>query len=174
MHRLPKYSWPLAIIAVIATLASFFFFTNPWAGRSKARFAEEVRFLLPRPDDETVSRYFDQLDTNHNGRISDAEFESLGRILSAFANRDRSPTELNVEDKEADYDRHAFQALPADSFPVFDDPKMTAAVDTTLDDQEYVIGVVCDGEAKAYPVSVMGRHELGNDVCGTTQIAVSW
>ena len=53
-------------------------------------------------------------------------------------------------------------------------PDMTAANDSSIDDQEYVIGVHCDGEAKAYPVAVMGRHELGNDICGETHITVSW
>ena len=51
---------------------------------------------------------------------------------------------------------------------------MLDADETTIDDQEYVIGIECDGEAKAYPIAVMGRHELGNDVCGKTPITVAW
>ncbi len=51
---------------------------------------------------------------------------------------------------------------------------MTAAKDSTLDDDEAIIGVVVEGEARAYPVAVMGHIELGNDTCGQTPFAVSW
>jgi len=37
-----------------------------------------------------------------------------------------------------------------------------------------VIGVRVGGAAKAYPVHVMGVHELVNDVCGDVPIAASW
>jgi hypothetical protein len=36
-----------------------------------------------------------------------------------------------------------------------------------------VIGIEIGGEAKAYPLVVMGSHELANDVCGGKPIAVS-
>jgi len=76
--------------------------------------------------------------------------------------------------KKSDYEKNAKQKVPKDAFPVFDDPKMTPASQSSLNDGELVIGVEVNGEAKAYPVSVMGRHELGNDVCGDTPITVAW
>lgn len=86
----------------------------------------------------------------------------------------RQQSQRDLNDKQGDYEKNSKRAAPKDAFPVLDNPTMTDAKDSTIDDQEYVIGVECDGEAKAYPVAVMGRHELGNDICGKTHITVSW
>lgn len=71
-----------------------------------------------------------------------------------------------------------FQAVPRDAFPVFDNPRMISAAEAERQgivfDRAAVIGVAHNGEAKAYPVAVMGVHELGNDVIGGVPIAVSW
>ena len=77
---------------------------------------------------------------------------------------------------EADFDRHARRAVPRDAFPVLTDPPMATAAqgDARLDDEDRVLGVVIAGEARAYPLRVMGRHELVNDTLGGTPIAVSW
>lgn len=77
---------------------------------------------------------------------------------------------------EEDYDRNARRAAPRDAFPVLDEPAMKSApeADRFLFDSEPVIGLTIGGEARAYPISVMGRHELANDTCGGKPIAVSW
>ena len=71
-----------------------------------------------------------------------------------------------------------YQAVPRDAFPVFDDPAMVSAEEAErrglVFDRAAVIGVAHNGEAKAYPVAVMGVHELGNDTIGGVPIAVSW
>ncbi len=71
-----------------------------------------------------------------------------------------------------------YQAVPRDAFPVFDDPQMLSAAEAEeqglVFDRDAVIGVAHGGEAKAYPVTVMGVHELGNDTIGGVPIAVSW
>jgi len=41
-------------------------------------------------------------------------------------------------------------------------------------DRDPVIGVSINGEATAYPVTVMGVHELGNDTVGGVPITVEW
>ena len=70
------------------------------------------------------------------------------------------------------------QAVPRDAFPVFDDPEMVPAAKGeemgVVFDRDPVIGVVLNGEAKAYPVTVMGVHELGNDTVGGVPITVEW
>ena len=70
-----------------------------------------------------------------------------------------------------------YQAVPRDAFPVFDDPPMVTAAEAEesglVFDRDAVIGVALNGEAKAYPVTVMGVHELGNDSVGGVPIAVS-
>ncbi len=71
-----------------------------------------------------------------------------------------------------------FQAVPRDAFPVFDDPRMLSAAEAEekqfVFDRDVIIGVAHNGEAKAYPVTIMGVHELGNDSIGGAPIAVSW
>ena len=71
-----------------------------------------------------------------------------------------------------------YQAVPRDAFPVFDDPKMLSAAEAekqgVIFDRDVVIGVAHNGEAKAYPITIMGVHELGNDTIGGVPIAVSW
>lgn len=71
-----------------------------------------------------------------------------------------------------------YQAVPRDAFPVFDDPAMMTAAEADargfLHDRAAVIGVAHNGEAKAYPITVMGVHELGNDTIGGVPIAVTW
>lgn len=70
------------------------------------------------------------------------------------------------------------QVVPRDAFPVFDNPKMLTAVDAeakgVIFDRDAVIGVARGREAKAYPVTIMGVHELGNDTIAGVPIAVSW
>lgn len=77
---------------------------------------------------------------------------------------------------EEDYDAKARQVVPRDRFPVLFDPPMKGVreADEALEDDELVIGVFLGGKAKAYPVQVMGVHELVNDVCGEVPIAASW
>ena len=71
-----------------------------------------------------------------------------------------------------------YQAVPRDAFPVFDDPPMMPAKQAEekglIFDRDAVIGVAHAGEAKAYPITIMGVHELGNDTIGGVPIAVSW
>ena len=71
-----------------------------------------------------------------------------------------------------------FEGMGRDAFPVFHNPRMLgaqAAEDSgRIFPRDAVIGVHHKGEAKAYPISIMGIHELGNDTIGGKPIAVSW
>ncbi len=65
-----------------------------------------------------------------------------------------------------------------DTFPVFNDPTMisgkAAEKQGVVFPRAAVIGVVINGDARAYPINIMGFHELGNDTVGGIPIAVSW
>lgn len=79
------------------------------------------------------------------------------------------------DDPEEDYARHSSQVKPRDWFPVLDHPELVEAKDSKgVLENEPVIGIVYGGEARAYPVSIMGVHELVNDTCGGVPLAVSW
>ena len=87
----------------------------------------------------------------------------------------RPAKDAPAKDIEADYDRRARRAVPRDAFPVLFDPTLTPADRATgIDDDEPVIGVERGGDARAYPISIMGRHELVNDTCHGDPIAASW
>lgn len=77
---------------------------------------------------------------------------------------------------EADFDANVRQVVERDYFPVLDEPETVtvAGVAKRLSAYDLVIGVVQNGEARAYPVAVMGKHELANDVVGGEPITVSW
>ncbi len=79
------------------------------------------------------------------------------------------------QDVAGEFQRNARRAAPRDAFPVFHDPALVPASRATgVRDEDWVIGVAIGDEAKAYPIAVMGVHELGNDTCGGEPIAVSW
>ena len=70
------------------------------------------------------------------------------------------------------------QAVPRDAFPVFDNPDLLtvreAEAMNLVRDLDAVIGITVGGEARAYPIDVMGIHELGNDTIAGIPIAVTW
>ena len=71
-----------------------------------------------------------------------------------------------------------FEGIHRDSFPVFNNPRMLTASQAeargVIYARDAVIGISMGGEAKAYPITVMGYHELGNDTLAGVPIAVSW
>jgi carotenoid cleavage dioxygenase-like enzyme len=66
--------------------------------------------------------------------------------------------------------------LPPDAIPAIHDPEMVPVPDVgeDLDDDDKVIGVVIDGEARAYPIRVLSAHEIVNDEIHGRPIAVTW
>ncbi|NEO06479.1 DUF3179 domain-containing protein [Moorena sp. SIO3I8] len=63
---------------------------------------------------------------------------------------------------------------PKDGIPSIDNPKFDTAQTTPFSKTETVIGVVINGEAKAYPFGVMNWHELVNDTVGGVNVSVSY
>jgi hypothetical protein len=66
--------------------------------------------------------------------------------------------------------------LPRDSIPAIDNPQFASAdeAEQFLDPDELVIGVVINGDARAYPIPILSVHEIVNDVVGGEAIAVTW
>jgi len=144
--------------------------------RTKEEFIKYVSERMGSADRDFLERLFRAVDTDGDGKVSAGEFakrrEALRKVRGG-GRADPKPPERK-DDPEADFGANSRRAAPRDAFPVLDRPKMTKAADARLGAAEPVIGVVVGGEARAYPVAVMGRHELANDVCGKVPIAVSW
>lgn len=66
------------------------------------------------------------------------------------------------------------QLLPRDGIQPIYDPVFAPATDVGWPDGTQVIGVAAGGEAKAYPVSYLDRHEMVNDVIAGDPILVTW
>ncbi|WP_417519866.1 DUF3179 domain-containing protein [Minwuia sp.] len=66
--------------------------------------------------------------------------------------------------------------VPAlDGIPSLDNPKLIAARDADyLKDQDLVFGVSINGDARAYPLRIMGWHEMFNDVVGGQPVALAY
>ncbi len=104
----------------------------------------------------------------------------VGLTLAAAAPAQRSPIQrmidLKLPDVEAIDGEAVRQVLPADAIPAIDKPRFASAAeaDRFLDDAEPVVGVVHNGEAKAYSLWHLDRHEVVNDQLGSDPVAVTW
>ncbi len=66
--------------------------------------------------------------------------------------------------------------LPKNAIPAINNPQFVsgAEADTQYHDEELVIGVEIDGDARAYSVPFLSGHEIVNDIVGGEPIAVTW
>jgi hypothetical protein len=80
------------------------------------------------------------------------------------------------QDLEKEYRAGSYRAVGRDAFPVLHNPTMGSVTDgdRVLRPNEWVIGFAFNGEARAYPITVMGFHELINDRVGGLSITVCW
>ena len=63
---------------------------------------------------------------------------------------------------------------PKDGIPSIDNPQFDTTSTTPFKGQDTVIGVVVNGEAKAYPLGIMNWHEMVNDTLGGVNVSVSY
>ena len=66
------------------------------------------------------------------------------------------------------------QLIPQDGIRPIYQPQFVEAADAPLHDDELVIGVSVEGEAKAYPITVLRFREMVNDELGKLPILVTW
>jgi len=82
------------------------------------------------------------------------------------------PTEAEVEPRTLEI----VTILGFDAIPAILDPEFVTAQEASLeyDPEEEVLGVSINGEHRAYPIKLLSRHEIVNDVVGGVPIAVTW
>lgn len=66
------------------------------------------------------------------------------------------------------------QILPRDVIRPIYYPAFTSAEDSNYDPNELVMGVEINGDARAYPVGLLRRREMVNDIIGNTPVLVTW
>ncbi len=65
--------------------------------------------------------------------------------------------------------------LPQDAIPALIKPAyLTASKASDMSDQEEVIGIVVNGDSRAYPLSTLSAHEIVDDDVGGQSVAVTW
>ena len=73
-------------------------------------------------------------------------------------------------------DRSQFSHIREEGFPLNVDPEIVSAEEAPLEDGDMVMGIVHNGEVRAYPVNYMNgpTNEIVNDTLGGTPVAPSW
>ena len=99
-----------------------------------------------------------RLDFDHDGFVTRDEMERMRR------------------EWQRPHDRSDFTLLEPDGFPLNVDPEIVSADEAGLGDDDMILGVVVNGEARAYPVNYMNGpyNEVVNDTLGDQPIAPSW
>jgi len=89
---------------------------------------------------------------------------------AAPGEQSRSSTGESYEDYEI------VTLLPRDAIPAIDDPVFMTAeeADGSYADDELIMGVEFNGDARAYSIPLLSSHEIVNDVVGGVKIAVTW
>ena len=65
--------------------------------------------------------------------------------------------------------------VPVDGIPPLDNPTMVAPGEADyLVDEDLVFGLEIDGDARAYPLRILGWHEMMNDVVGGMPVALAY
>lgn len=63
---------------------------------------------------------------------------------------------------------------PKDGIPALENLVFDSISQTTFKDDEKVLGVVINGEAKAYPYGILNWHEIVNDMVGGVPVSVTY
>ena len=63
---------------------------------------------------------------------------------------------------------------PKDGIPSIDNPVFEPIVETEFADDELIIGLEINGDARAYPYAILNWHEIVNDTVGGEAVAVTY
>lgn len=102
---------------------------------------------------------------------------SLTRFLHDQEKELRDLEEAGVDPAELsniELDQLADGGPPKDGIPSIDAPKFDAAHETPFSDDDLVLGLVVDGDARAYPYGILNWHEVVNDTVGGVPVAVTY
>ncbi len=66
------------------------------------------------------------------------------------------------------------QIIPRGAIPAIDEPVYVPAAEARIRDEAWVLGVVIDGQARAYSLELLNGHEVVNDTIGNTDFAAVW
>lgn len=85
-------------------------------------------------------------------------------------------TAAGVPSQPAPSSLELVEILPRDAIPAIDRPSFWSAEEAAshYPDDMLVLGVALDGDARAYSIPFLSRHEIVNDRVGGHAIAATW
>ncbi|MDA0658571.1 MAG: DUF3179 domain-containing protein [Planctomycetota bacterium] len=87
----------------------------------------------------------------------------------------RQPPPFDLRDLSIPAEEIRGGGPPKDGIPAITNPKTVAAAEARfLKANDRVVGVALNGQARAYPISILTQHEIVNDKLGETPIAVTY
>ena len=66
------------------------------------------------------------------------------------------------------------QILPRGGIPAITNPVYVTAKEASIRDNTWILGVVINGQARAYSLKLLNHHEIVNDHIETTSFAAVW
>ncbi len=66
------------------------------------------------------------------------------------------------------------QLLPRGQIAAIFEPEFVPAAEADIADDAWVLGVVIDGQARAYSLNLLNSHEVVNDAIGGRSFAAVW
>ena len=66
------------------------------------------------------------------------------------------------------------QILPRGRIASIDDPMYVPAAEAEIRDEAWVLGVLIDGQARAFSLELLNAHEVVNDSIGDVNFAAVW
>jgi len=91
-------------------------------------------------------------------------------FLSFFRHDWAEPENMRIRLEEI-----TWGGVAVDGIPSLDDPKLIAATAADyLRDDDLVFGIEINGDARAYPLRIMGWHEMFNEVIGGVPVALAY
>jgi len=64
--------------------------------------------------------------------------------------------------------------LPRGAIPAISSPELVSAAEADIADDSWVLGVLIDGQPRAYSLNLLNHHEVVNDKIGDTPFAAVW
>ncbi len=66
--------------------------------------------------------------------------------------------------------------IPRDAIPSITDPQFdkAPAARAYMRPDEQIVGLILNGDVRAYPINILSRHEIVNDVVGGEPVAITW
>ena len=125
-------------------------------------FDKDIKARVPVGDLGLPEKAAARFDANGDGYVV---FDEYTKMMQRSASGPAEPK-----------DRSDFTHLRKGGFPLNVDPEIVAADNVEIGDEDMVMGVVINGEPRAYPVNYMNGpfNEIVNDELGGEAIAPSW